>query len=90
MLLAVALWALGHGLATAKLADAVLFGAFLLWALLDLAVALQRDRVHASSYPAGTLGGTAISVAAGALGWALFAFWAHAAWIGVAPLGRTL
>ncbi|MDO5288988.1 MAG: NnrU family protein [Pseudomonadota bacterium] len=90
MLLAVVLWALGHLLATAKLADAVLFGAFLLWAVLDLAVAYQRDRVHASTYPAGTLAGTLISAAAGVAAWALFAFWAHAAWIGMAPLGRTL
>ena len=26
----------------------------------------------------------------GVVAWAAFAFWLHAAWIGVAPLGRTL
>ena len=44
MVLAVKLWAFGHLLATAKLADVVLFGAFLLWAILDFRAARQRDR----------------------------------------------
>ncbi|MDO5624682.1 MAG: NnrU family protein [Pseudomonadota bacterium] len=90
MVLAVKLWAAGHLLSTGTLAAMVLFGAFLLWAVLDFRASRQRDRAHASTFPAGTLAGTAISVAVGALAWALFAFWLHAAWIGIAPLGRTL
>lgn len=90
MVLGVKLWAFGHLLATAKLADWVLFGAFLLWAVLDFRAARQRDRVSGTSYAAGTLGGTLIAVVVGVLAWAAFAFWAHAAWIGIAPFGRTL
>ena len=89
MVLGVKLWAFGHLLATGTLAAAVLFGAFLLWAVLDFRTARRRDRAQGTRYPAGTAGGTALAVAAGAAGWALFAFWLHAAWIGVAPLGVT-
>ena len=90
MVLGVKLWAFGHLLATAKLADLLLFGAFLLWAILCYRAARQRDRALGTVYPAGTLGGTAVAVVVGVLAWAAFALWAHAAWIGIAPLGRTL
>ena len=90
MVLAVKLWAFGHLLATAKLADVVLFGAFLLWAILDFRAARQRDRALGTVYAPGTVGGTLIAVVVGVVAWAAFAFWLHAAWIGVAPLGRTL
>ena len=50
MVLAVKLWAFGHLLATAKLADVVLFGAFLLWAILDFRAARQRDRALGTVY----------------------------------------
>ena len=90
MVLGVKLWAFGHLLATAKLADVVLFGAFLLWAILSYRAARQRDRALGTTYAAGTVGGTLIALVVGVLAWAAFAFWAHAAWIGIAPLGRTL
>ena len=90
MVLGVKLWAFGHLLATGTLADAVLFGAFLLWAVLDFRAARQRDRALGTVYPPGTLGGTLVAVVVGVAAWAAFAFWLHAAWIGIAPLGRTL
>ena len=90
MILGVKLWAFGHLLATAKLADALLFGAFLLWAVLDFRAARQRDRAQGTVYPPGTLAGTALTLLVGVAAWAAFAFWLHAAWIGIAPLGRTL
>lgn len=90
MVLGVMLWALGHLLATATLAHAVLFLSFLLWAALSLAAARRRDHAQGTQYPAGTLAGTAATLVLGVAGWAAFAFWLHAAWIGVAPLGRTL
>ena len=90
MILGVKLWAFGHLLATGKLADIVLFGAFLLWAVLDFRAARQRDRALGTVYAPGTIGGTLIAVVVGVVAWAVFAFWLHAAWIGVAPLGRTL
>ncbi len=88
MLLAVKLWAFGHLLATGTVASMLLFGSFLLWAICDFRAARQRDRQAHSTYPAGTTIGTAISLVVGLLAWAVFAFWLHAAWLGVVPLGR--
>lgn len=87
MLLSVKLWATAHLLANNSLADVLLFGSFLLWAGLDFRAARQRDRAANTVYPAGTLAGTAITVAVGAAAWALMAFWAHGAWLGVRPMG---
>ena len=86
MVLGVALWGLGHLLATGTLANAVLFGAFALWALLDGRAALARDRAQGTVYPPGRAGATLLALLVGVLAWAAFAFWLHAAWIGVAPL----
>lgn len=85
MVLGVGLWALGHLLATARLADAVLFGAFLVWAVFDLRAARERDRANGTTYPPGRPAATLVAVVVGAGAWAVFAFWLHAAWIGVAP-----
>jgi uncharacterized membrane protein len=87
MVLGIALWSFGHLLATATRADAVLFGAFLAWALLDHRAARRRDRTSGTVYPPGRPGATVLTVVIGAAAWAVFAFWLHAAWIGVAPLG---
>ena len=88
MILGVKLWAFGHLLATAKLADLVLFGAILLWAVLDFRAARQRDRALGTVYAPGATGPTVLAVVVGAAAWAAFAFWLHAAWIGVAPFPR--
>lgn len=87
MLAGVKVWALGHLLATGMLRDVVLFGAFLLWAIVDFAVSRRRDRRAGTMYPAGTLAGDAMTVVIGIVAWALFAFWLHARWIGVNPFG---
>lgn len=87
MVLAVKVWALGHLLANHTLADVVLFGSFLVWAVLSFRAARRRDRAAGIAYPAGTAVGTALTVVAGGAAWAAFAFWAHAAWIGVRPFG---
>ena len=88
MVLGVKVWALSHLLANHTLADVLLFGSFLVWAVLDFRAARQRDRAAGTVYPAGTAARTGVAVGAGVLAWAVFAFWAHAAWIGVAPFGR--
>ena len=90
MILGVKLWALGHLLATAKLADAVLFGAFLLWAVLDFRAARQRDRAQGTVYAPGRPIPTVITVVIGCVAWAVFALWLHARWIGVAPFGAAM
>jgi uncharacterized membrane protein len=86
MLAGVKLWAFGHLLASGFLHDVVLFGAFLLWAIADFATCRRRDRTTGTTYPAGTLAGDLMTVAAGIVAWALFAFWLHAWLIGVRPL----
>jgi uncharacterized membrane protein len=87
MILGVKAWALAHLIANNTLADVLLFGAFLVWAVLDFRSARRRDRAMATVYPAGRASRTAMAVVAGMVAWALFAFWLHAAWIGVRPLG---
>jgi len=87
MIIGVKIWALAHLLANGKLADVVLFGAFLAWAIVDFKSARQRDRAAGTVYPPGTTRGTAIAVAAGVVAWALFAFWLHGLLIGVRPFG---
>jgi uncharacterized membrane protein len=87
MIIGVKVWALAHLMANNTLADLVLFGGFLLWAVLDFRAARQRDRAQRTVYPAGTVARTAIAVVVGAVLWAVFAFWLHRAWIGVPPMG---
>ncbi|MES2151244.1 MAG: NnrU family protein [Pseudomonadota bacterium] len=85
MVLGVKVWALAHLLANGKLADVVLFGAFLVWSVLAFRAARQRDRACGTVYPAGTMSGTLATVAVGVVAWAAFAFWLHGILIGVRP-----
>lgn len=85
MVLAVKVWAFAHLLANGTLADLLLFGAFLAWAVVCFIAARKRDRAAGARYPAGTAGGTAATLVAGAAAWAAFAFWLHGALIGVRP-----
>jgi uncharacterized membrane protein len=85
MLAGVKVWAFGHLLATGFLHDVVLFGAFLLWAVVNFVVSRRRDRLAGTHYAAGTLVGDALALAIGIVAWAVFAFWLHARWIGVNP-----
>ena len=85
MVLSVKTWALAHLLANGNVADLVLFGAFLLWALASFKAARRRDLASGASYPAGTAAGNTGAVLAGLLAWAIFAFWLHGPLIGVRP-----
>jgi uncharacterized membrane protein len=85
MVLGVKAWALAHLLANHTLADLLLFGSFLAWAVLDYRAAKQRDRTAGTVYPAGTAAGTLATLVVGAAAWAVFAFWAHGALFGVRP-----
>lgn len=87
MVLGVKAWALAHLVANSMLADLLLFGGFLLWAVLSFRAARARDRAAGTVYPAGQAGATALTVVVGLAAWAFFAFWAHQAWIGVRPFG---
>jgi uncharacterized membrane protein len=86
MVLGVKVWALAHLVANNTLADVMLFGGFLAWAVLDFRSARKRDRAGHVVYPAGRASRTALAVAIGVLAWAVFAFWLHRVLIGVAPM----
>ncbi len=87
MVLAVKVWALSHLIANNTLADLVLFGAFLVWSVLDFRAARARDRAAGTVYPGGHAARTALTVVIGVVAWAAFAMWAHRALFGVAPFG---
>jgi uncharacterized membrane protein len=87
MVLSVKVWALAHLIANHTLADLLLFGSFLVWSVLCFRASRQRDRREAIVYPAGQAAATGITVVAGLVGWAVFAFWAHGVLIGVRPFG---
>lgn len=87
MVLGVKVWAFAHLLANGMLADLVLFGSFLVWAIVLYAVSRRRDRREGTVYAPGTARGTVITVVAGTAVWLLFLFWLHTWLIGVSPLG---
>jgi uncharacterized membrane protein len=92
MVLGVKLWAFAHLIVNNTLADTVLFGAFLVWAVLDFRAARGRDSAGGSPSPQpspqrGEGVRTGVAVGIGLVAWAVFAFWAHRVLIGVSPLG---
>jgi uncharacterized membrane protein len=87
MVAGVKIWAFVHLLANGTLADVLLFGAFLAWAVVDYIAARRRDRAAGVTYAVGPASRDLIAVVVGLAAWALFAFWLHAAWIGVRPFG---
>lgn len=87
MTLAVKAWALAHLLSNGSAADVLLFGGFLAWSVLVFRAARRRDRMSPPAALESRPTALALSVALGVLAWAAFAFWAHAALIGVRPFG---
>lgn len=85
MVLGVKVWAFAHLIANGRLADLVLFGAFLVWAIVLYGASRRRDRRKGTRYVAGPASRDAIAVVAGVVAWAAFAFWLHGALIGVRP-----
>ncbi len=87
MVLGVKAWALGHLLSNGTLADALLFGSFLAWAVLLYASLRRRDRQAGVQPAPGRPRATAVAVGAGVLAWAVFALWLHGPLVGVRPFG---
>ena len=87
MVVGVKVWALAHLLANGNLGHVILFGSFLVWAIVDFIAARRRDRLLGTRYPGGTAGATGITVAVGVAAWIAFALWLHGLLIGVRPLG---
>ena len=87
MVLSVKLWALAHLLANGSLAHGVLFGAFLVWAVLSFRAARRRDRLAGMGPDTGSTGATGVAVALGVAAWLAFTLYLHGLLIGVRPLG---
>jgi uncharacterized membrane protein len=94
MVLSVKVWALSHLLANGNLADLVLFGSFLIWAVLNFRSARARDREQVQNPDAiedaplkPNLFATLIALFGGMVLWALITFVLHAKLVGVAPMG---
>jgi uncharacterized membrane protein len=85
MLAAVKFWAFGHLLATGLLADVLLFGGFLAWAVVDR-ISLKRRTQTPKTAPPGRFNDL-IAVVLGLALYALFIGWAHVRLFGVSPLG---
>lgn len=88
MVLGVKTWALAHLLTTGRLETTVLFGAFLLWTVLDFSAARKRDRLAgtATVVPA-SKAATVLTVGLGAGAYAVFAVLLHGLLIGIRPFG---
>jgi uncharacterized membrane protein len=94
MVLSVKVWALSHLIANGNLADVLLFGTFLIWAVLNFRSARARDRAQVQlSDPSEdaplkpNLFATLIALFGGMALWAVITFVLHAKVVGVAPMG---
>jgi uncharacterized membrane protein len=87
MVLSVKTWALAHLLANGNLADVLLFGSFLSWAVLCFIAARKRDRVAGTVYAAGKTMPTVITVVIGLVAYGVFAMVLHKWLIGVPVFG---
>lgn len=87
MILGVKLWALAHLFANGKLVDILLFGAFLLWSVLDYRASRQRDRAAGTVYVHAGISRDIIAIIVGVIAWAAFAAVLHGWLIGVKPFG---
>lgn len=85
-LVAVKLWAVAHLLVNGTLADVILFGSFLIWAVVDRISFKRRAERPVPSAPAKGINDVLV-VAAGLGVYMIFVFWLHEAWFGVAPFG---
>ena len=86
MILGVKVWALAHLLANGTLVDLILFGSFLLWAVLDFRSARKRPILMPEKAVVSTKA-TVIMIVSGIVIWAAFIFGLHQYLIGVSPLG---
>ncbi len=88
MLLALKLWAAAHLLANGTLADVLLFGGFLAWAVADRISVKRRSAAEAHDVPAAPTRpyNDAIAIVGGLAVYVAFLFGVHRWLIGVSPL----
>ena len=88
MLAAVIVWAVAHLMSNGALADLVLFGGFLVWAVVDLFSAIGRDRRAGKVYVGGPWTNDLIVVGLGVALYVGIVLYLHELLIGVSPLAR--
>jgi len=88
MLAATKLWAVAHLLANGMLADVLLFGVFLVWAVLDRISMKHRTQRPVPGIPP-SRANDLIAVVGGLALYAAFVFWLHGWLIGVPLIERT-
>jgi len=86
MLAAVKFWAFAHLLSNGLLADVLLFGAFLVWAICDRILLKRRPPQAIRTAPQGRFNDL-IAVIAGLALYVIFIMWGHVWLFGVSPLG---
>ena len=87
MVLSVKVWALAHLLSNGNLADILLFGSFLIWAVLSFRAARQRDRANPTEAVPSKPLGLILTLALGTGAWAALIMGGHRLLIGVSPFG---
>jgi len=87
MVIGVKVWAFAHLISNGRLADTVLFGAFLVWAIVLYAASRRRDRKTGVRPVVGPVWRDLVAVVGGLAAWVAFALWLHAVLIGVRPFG---
>jgi uncharacterized membrane protein len=80
-------WAFAHLLANGTLSHVLLFGSFLVWAVLLFIASRKRDRRDAAVYAVGQPVATGMAIAIGVASWIAFTLWLHGWLIGVRPFG---
>ncbi len=85
MLISIMLWAVAHLVSTGMLANVVLFGGFLAWAVADRISFRWRTQRPILTAPSMKLN-DGIAIVAGLAVYVVFEHWLHVRWIGVQPL----
>jgi uncharacterized membrane protein len=83
-LIAVKTWALAHLLVNGNLADVLLFGSFLIWAVVDRVSMKSREARPLPGAPESPMNDVIIIIVGLAL-YGAFAFWLHEAMLGLSP-----
>ncbi len=86
MILGVKTWALAHLLSNGTLAGIVLFGSFLVWAILDFRSCRLRRGAGVQAAPTASGPMTILALALGIGVWIAFALYLHQALIGIKPM----
>jgi len=85
MLAGVKVWAFAHLLSNGTLADIVLFGAILAWAVVDRISLKRREAAGLVTITGGPARNDLVAVVVGVVAFLVFALWLHEWLIGVSP-----